>query len=163
MADSLSLRDQLIESTIGLSRVCSMHKKSARTDLLILQALLDSADISLSDGTIQNTMSLIQSEKSKIAPMCETCAARCGNSDDYDMSKLYNASDEIRELKLAILHKIQGMAKDAILKVLKNFIYNFLYKILTIILPFITVPYVTRIFDPEILGKYNYISNRFNK
>ena len=64
MADSLSLRDQLIESTIGLSRVCSMHKKSARTDLLILQALLDSADISLSDGTIQNTMSLIQSEKS---------------------------------------------------------------------------------------------------
>lgn len=45
MADSLSLRDQLIESTIGLSRVCSMHKKSARTDLLILQALLDSADI----------------------------------------------------------------------------------------------------------------------
>lgn len=116
MADSLSLRDQLIESTIALSRVCSMHKKSARTDLLILQALLDSADISLSDGTIQNTMSLIQSEKSKIAPMCETCAARCGNSDDYDMSKLYNASDEIRELKLAILHKIQGMAKDAILK-----------------------------------------------
>ena len=116
MADSLSLRDQLIESTIGLYRVCTMHKKSARTDLLILQALLDSADISLSDGTIQNTMFLIQSEKSKIAPMCETCAARCGNSDDYDMSKLYNASDEIRELKLAILHKIQGMAKDAILK-----------------------------------------------
>ena len=98
MADSLSLRDQLIESTIGLSRVCSMHKKSARTD------------------TIQNTTFLIKSEKSKIAPMCETCAARCGNSDDYDMSKLYNASDEIRKLKLAILHKIQGMAKDAILK-----------------------------------------------
>ena len=70
MADSLSLRNQLIESTIGLSRVCSMNKKSAR----------------------------------------------CGNSDDYDMSKLYNASYEIRELKLAILHKIQGMAKDAILK-----------------------------------------------
>lgn len=68
MADSLSLRDQLIESTIGLSRVCSMHKKSARTDLLILQALLDSADISLSDGTIQNTMSLIQSENQKSPP-----------------------------------------------------------------------------------------------
>ena len=45
------------------------------------------------------------------------------------------------------------------MKVLKNFIYNFLYKILTIILPFITVPYVTRIFDPEILGKYNYTAS----
>lgn len=116
MSDSLSLRDNLIGCTIGLSRVCSMHKKSARTDLLILQALLDSADTSLSDGTIQSTMSLVQSEKSKIAPMCETCAARCGNSDDYDMNKLYTAPDKIRELKLAILHKIQNMAKDAILK-----------------------------------------------
>ena len=116
MAGLLSLRDELIGCTIGLSRVCSMHKKSARTDLLILQALLDSADTSLSDGTISSTLSLIKAEKSKIAPMCESCAARCGNSDDYDMSRLYNASDEIRELKLALLHKIQRMAKDAILQ-----------------------------------------------
>lgn len=116
MSDLLSLRDQLIGCTIGLSRVCSMHKKSARTDLLILQALLDSADTSLSDGTISSTLSLIKAEKSKIAPMCESCAARCGNSDDYDMNRLYDAPDEIRELKLAILHKIQKMAKDAILQ-----------------------------------------------
>ena len=116
MTDSLSLRDQLVGCTIGLSRVCSMHKKSARTDLLILQALLDSADTSLSDGTILSTLSLIQAEKSKIAPMCETCAARCGNSDDYDMNNLYTAPDEIRKLKLSLLHKIQDMAKDAIIK-----------------------------------------------
>ena len=116
MEHNLSNRDELLGCIIGLSRVCSMHQKSDRTDLLILQGLIDSSDMNLSDGTIQNTTFLIKSEKSKIAPMCETCAARCGNSDDYDMSKLYNASDEIRKLKLAILHKIQGMAKDAILK-----------------------------------------------
>ena len=116
MMDSLSLRDELIGCTIGLSRVCSMHKKSERTDLLILQALLDSADSSLSDGTIQSTLSLVQSEKARIAPMCETCAARCGNSDDYDMKKLYDAPDKIRTLKLTLLHKIQKMASDAIIK-----------------------------------------------
>lgn len=114
MADSLSLRDELIGCTIGLSRVCSMHKKTARTDLLILQSLLDSADTSLSNGTIQSTLSLVKSEKSKIAPMCETCAARCGNSDDYDMKGLYDAPHQICKLKLDILHKIQGMAKDTI-------------------------------------------------
>lgn len=114
--DSLSLRDELIGCTIGLSRVCSMHKKSERTDLLILQALLDSADSSLSDGTIQSTLSLVQSEKARIAPMCETCAARCGNSDDYNMKKLYDAPDKIRKLKLTLLHKIQKMASDAIIK-----------------------------------------------
>ena len=116
MMDSLSLRDELIGCTIGLSRVCSMHKKSERTDLLILQALLDSADSSLSDGTIQSTLSLVQSEKARIAPMCETCAARCGNSDDYNMKKLYDAPDKIRKLKLTLLHKIQKMASDAIIK-----------------------------------------------
>ena len=114
--DSLSLRDELIGCTIGLSRVCSMHKKSERTDFLILQALLDSADSSLSDGTIQSTLSLVQSEKARIAPMCETCAARCGNSDDYNMKKLYDAPDKIRKLKLTLLHKIQKMASDAIIK-----------------------------------------------
>ena len=45
------------------------------------------------------------------------------------------------------------------MKVLKNFIYNFLYKVLTIILPFITVPYVTRIFSPNIMGSYNYTAS----
>lgn len=45
------------------------------------------------------------------------------------------------------------------MKVLKNFIYNLLYKVLTIILPFITVPYVTRIFNPNIMGSYNYTAS----
>lgn len=134
MTDSLSLRDELIGCTIGLSRVCSMHKKSARTDLLILQALLDSADTSLSDGTIQSTLSLVKSEKSKIAPMCETCAARCGNSDDYDMRNLYDAPDQIRKLKLTLLHKIQKMASDAIVKLrcgdLDNLTLTYFYKAL---------------------------------
>ena len=71
MEHNLSNRDELLGCIIGLSRVCSMHQKSDRTDLLILQG---------SDGTIQNTTFLIKSEKSKIAPMCETCAARWGKT-----------------------------------------------------------------------------------
>ena len=40
------------------------------------------------------------------------------------------------------------------MKVLKNYLYNLSYQILTIILPIITVPYVTRIFTSEVLGNY---------
>ena len=94
MEHNLSNRDELLGCIIGLSRVCSMHQKSDRTDLLILQGLIDSSDMNLSDGTIQNTTFLInfffftinnnnfiiKSEKSKIAPMCETCAARWGKT-----------------------------------------------------------------------------------
>ena len=38
------------------------------------------------------------------------------------------------------------------MKVIKNYLYNLSYQILTIILPIITVPYVTRIFTSEDLG-----------
>ena len=40
------------------------------------------------------------------------------------------------------------------MKVIKNYLYNLSYQILTIILPIITVPYVTRIFTSEALGNY---------
>ena len=66
MEHNLSNRDELLGCIIGLSRVCSMHQKSDRTDLLILQGLIDSSDMNLSDGTIQNTTFLIKSEQSKI-------------------------------------------------------------------------------------------------
>lgn len=69
MEHNLSNRDELLGCIIGLSRVCSMHQKSDRTDLLILQGLIDSSDMNLSDGTIQNTTFLIKSEKSK-SPQC---------------------------------------------------------------------------------------------
>ena len=45
------------------------------------------------------------------------------------------------------------------MKVIKNYLYNLLYQILTIILPIITVPYVTRIFTSEDLGNYGFYNS----
>lgn len=42
------------------------------------------------------------------------------------------------------------------MKVIKNYLYNLSYQILTIILPIITVPYVTRIFTSDDLGNYGF-------
>ena len=41
-------------------------------------------------------------------------------------------------------------------KILKNFIYKSLIDILKIIIPIITIPYVYRIFSPEIMGKIEF-------
>ena len=38
----------------------------------------------------------------------------------------------------------------------KNYLYNLTYKILTLILPFITTPYISRVLNPEGIGAYNY-------
>lgn len=46
----------------------------------------------------------------------------------------------------------------------KNFLYNLSYQILTIILPIITIPYVSRVLGPENIGVYSYtlsIANYF--
>ena len=48
------------------------------------------------------------------------------------------------------------------MKVIKNYSYNLSYQILTIILPIITVPYVTRIFTSEDLGNYVFYSSIVN-
>lgn len=48
------------------------------------------------------------------------------------------------------------------MKVIKNYLYNLSYQILTIILPIITVPYVTRIFTSEALGNYIFYNSIVN-
>ena len=45
------------------------------------------------------------------------------------------------------------------MKIVKNYIYNFSNQILTLILPFITTPYVTRVFTSSELGSYGYYNS----
>lgn len=45
------------------------------------------------------------------------------------------------------------------MKVIKNYLYNLSYQILTIILPTIMIPYVTRIFTSEDLGNYGFYNS----
>ena len=39
----------------------------------------------------------------------------------------------------------------------KNFIYNYIYQILSIIIPFITTPYISRVLGVEQIGKFSYV------
>ena len=52
-------------------------------------------------------------EKRKLVPECYKCASACGRNNDYDMSKLWNADDDIRSLKSLILFGIRGIAAYA--------------------------------------------------
>ena len=45
------------------------------------------------------------------------------------------------------------------MKVIKNYLYNLSNRILMIILPLITTPYVTRIFNSSDLGSYGYYNS----
>ena len=45
------------------------------------------------------------------------------------------------------------------MKLLKNYSYNLSYQLLVILLPFITTPYVTRVFTSSALGSYGYYNS----
>lgn len=106
--------DKIISALIGLVGACSNNSKTAGTDSLVIKALAfpllcpeydDKALLEIVDG--------IHSEKNSVAPGCAVCTAPCGNTSDYDMRRIYEADDGIRNVKLQILEKLQKLAAYA--------------------------------------------------
>ena len=93
------LHNELLGAVIGLARTCANNPKTDDTDRLIFTALRVSANKSANEQTLAAMIRRVNEEKAIISPGCATCTARCGNTDNYDMSLLWNAPDEIREAK----------------------------------------------------------------
>ena len=105
------LHNELLGAVIGLARTCANNPKTDDTDRLIFTALRVSANKSANEQTLAAMIRRVNEEKAIISPGCATCTARCGNTDNYDMSLLWNAPDEIREAKLSILENAQALAE----------------------------------------------------
>lgn len=113
-ADTANLQDKLTGALIGLARACSNNQKTENTDRLILEGLFTTVtNVNFNDETLRAMIGRIQKEKEQIVPGCASCAARCGNTDDYDLNRLWNADEDIRSLKSLILFGIRGMAAYA--------------------------------------------------
>lgn len=103
--------DKIISTLIGLIGACNNNPKTADTDGLIIKALaFPLVCPGYDDSTLQGLINDIHSEKNAVAPGCAMCAAPCGNTSDYDMRRIYETDDEIREVKLQILAKLQKLA-----------------------------------------------------
>ena len=99
-------QDNVISVLIGLVGACNNNPKTPNTDSLILTALSFPSNGCNETELIQQ----IRAEKNTIAPGCATCATPCGNTSDYDMSKIYNADPTIRNLKQQVLTGICQLA-----------------------------------------------------
>ena len=104
------LHNELLGALIGLARTCANNPKTDDTDRLLFTALRVSANNDANEQTLTAMIRRVNEEKAIISPGCATCVARCGNTDNYDMSLLWNAPDEIRNAKLAILENAQALA-----------------------------------------------------
>ena len=43
--------------------------------------------------------------------------------------------------------------------VIKNYIYNVIYSLLSVVMPLITIPYASRVLQPEGIGQVSYAQN----
>ena len=69
--------------------------------------------MNFNDITIKALIDEVHAEKQRLVPNCSDCGAPCGRNDDYEMSRLWDADEDIRSLKSLILFGIRGMAAYA--------------------------------------------------
>lgn len=103
--------DKIISALIGLVGACNNNPKTADTDNLVIRALaFPLLCPEHDDKALRELIDEIYAEKNSVAPGCAVCTAPCGNTSDYDMRRIYEASDEIRKVKIRILEKLRKLA-----------------------------------------------------
>ena len=113
-ADTAALQDKLTGALIGLARACANNERKETTDRVVIEGLFTTVtNVAFDDDSIREMISKVNAEKNKIVPDCAVCASRCGNTDNYDMNRMWNANEDIRSLKSLILFGIRGMAAYA--------------------------------------------------
>ena len=105
------IEDRIISVLIGLVGACGNNPKTADTDRLVIKALAFPLICpEYDDRALQEIVNEICSEKYSIAPGCAACTAPCGNTSDYDMRRIYEADEGIRDAKLQVLARLQKLA-----------------------------------------------------
>ena len=137
-ARTAGLQDELTGALIGLARTCASDPKTENTDRLILEGLFATVtNVNFDDEAIERLIDKVRAEKEQIAPGCAVCEAKCGNTDEYDMKRIWEAQEDIRSLKSLILFGIRGMAAYAyhamVLGYVDEEVNTFFYKALSIL------------------------------
>lgn len=115
-ADTAKLQDELTGALIGLARALDSDPglATAQTDKLVIESLfMTLTNVNFDNDSIQAQIDRVHAEQSGLVPQCASCASPCGKNEDYDMSHLWEAEENIRSLKSLLLFGLRGMAAYA--------------------------------------------------
>ena len=112
--DTALLQDKLTGALIGVARATNGNEPFESTYDIILEGLFATVtNVNFDNASLSNMITRAHQEKSKLVPLCSSCANPCVRNDDYDMNNLWNADEDIRSLKSLILFGIRGIAAYA--------------------------------------------------
>lgn len=115
-ASVAALQDQLTGALIGLARSLDGDPGAAGPDTwqVILQGLFATVtNVSFDPEALEELIARVRAEKRALVPMCGGCESPCGRTEEYDLSQLWHAQEDIRALKSLILFGVRGMAAYA--------------------------------------------------
>ena len=105
-----ALQDALLSALVGLARSTSSEPKTENTDAVLNAGLRLAAQPDAPAETLQRMLDITRAEKHAVAPNCATCAMPCGNTKDYDLTRLRSAAPATRQLKLRLLQTVFRLA-----------------------------------------------------
>ena len=114
-AETARLQDELTGALIGLARATlGDTAPTGETWRILVEGLFTTVtNVSFDDGSIRRLKERARAEKARLVPQCAQCAAPCGRNEDGDLSKLWEAPEDVRSLKSLILFGLRGMAAYA--------------------------------------------------
>ena len=114
-AATAATQDRLTGALVGLARAVSGGDiPGLPVQRLVVESLFATlTNVSFDDAALEDLIHRVHREKEALRPQCGACGAPCGRNDDYDMSLLWNAQEDIRSLKSLILFGIRGVAAYA--------------------------------------------------
>lgn len=104
-------RDLLLGALVGLARSTVNEPKTKDTDHVLAAGLRLAAKPEADTTTLERMRNIVETEKHRVAPNCANCTMRCGNTDNYDLARLWNAPAEVRTLKLELLAALFALAQ----------------------------------------------------
>lgn len=104
-------RDRLLGALVGLSHTIVNEPKTEDTDRVLASGLRLASNPDAGPDALRRMTAIVREEKHRVAPNCATCAMPCGNTSDYDMTRLWNAPEDVRTLKLRILNSLFRLAQ----------------------------------------------------
>ena len=111
VTDAQLQRDALLGALVGLARSTVNEPKTEDTDRVLTSGLRLAADPDAAENALRRMYSIVETEKHRVAPNCAICTMRCGNTDNYDLARLWAAPENIRALKLRLLAAVFRLAQ----------------------------------------------------
>jgi len=113
-SDNANLQDELTGALIGLARSVNGNEPTAATNRVMLDGLFTTVtNVNFDSETVHQQVEAVHKVKAEFAPQCESCGSPCVKNDDYDMTQVWNANEDIRSLKSLILFGLRGMGAYA--------------------------------------------------